>query len=270
MKKQGGLEQGIQYRIFRSDPVILMMLIIAIYACDNGCDPPVDFPPQGTFTDSRDNRQYRYLTIGTQIWMGENLAWLPEVTHPDSASLVKKCYYVCGYFGENVSEAKSTPAYSAVGVRYNWPAAVNGGSGTGDTMIGEQGACPPGWHVPGDQEWAVLEQCLGMSEGETQKDGWRYSGDVGGKLKEAGYAHWAQPNFGATDSSGFTAIPGGSNNRTAGLCLLTKGEGATFWTATNYNTTQSWYRSLSHIDAGIGRHRNFFYESHSLRCLKNR
>ena len=261
--------QSNQFRIFRLIPSLLVMLLSALNACDKGCNIPEDFPPTGTFTDNRDNREYQYLTLGTQVWMGENLAYLPEVTHRDTTSSVKKCYYVCGYDGESVSDAKATPAYAAIGVWYNWPAATNGDSSTIDALVGGQGVCPPGWHLPGDQEWSVMEQYLGMSEGETQKDGWRYSGDVGGKLKEAGYAHWAEPNFGATDSSGFTALPGGSRDRTAGFCILTKGEAAAFWTATAYNATQAWYRSLSHLDAGIGRHRYYYYGGRSVRCVKN-
>jgi uncharacterized protein (TIGR02145 family) len=252
-------------RIFSKWPVIILLFLFTFNACDN----PEEFPPTGTFTDSRDNHIYRYLTIGTQVWMGENLAYLPGVTHRDTASSVNKCYYVCGYDGESVSEAKATPAYAAVGVMYNWPAATNGDQSTGDTLVGGQGVCPPGWHLPSDQEWSVMEQSLGMSEGETQKDGWRYSGDVGGKLKEAGYAHWAEPNFGATDSSGFSALPDGSHDRITGSCILTQGHGALFWTATAYNATQAWYRSLSYLDAGIGRHRYYYYGGRSVRCVKN-
>lgn len=248
---------------FRLATVILVGLLIVI----TGCDKPEVFPPIGTFTDSRDQQVYKYLTIGTQVWMGENLAYLPEVTHPDTSSATKKCYYVCGYHGEDVSEAKATEFYSAYGVWYNWPAAIDGNYG--DELAGGQGVCPPGWHLPDDQEWAILEMYLGMDEGETQKDGWRYSGEVGAKLKEAGTTHWADPNYGATDSVGFTALPAGSHDLTAGYCSLTKGESALFWTATAYNSTQSWYRSLSYLDLGIGRHRYYMYGGRSVRCVKN-
>jgi uncharacterized protein (TIGR02145 family) len=69
------------------------------------------------------------------------------------------------------------------GALYNWYA-VNTGK-----------LCPTGWHVPIDEEWFTLMNFLG---GDTQ---------VRGKLKEVGTSHWGNPNFGATNESGFTAIP---------------------------------------------------------------
>ena len=60
--------------------------------------------------------------------------------------------------------------------------------------------CPSGWHLPNEDEWATLINYLGGAK------------IAGGKLKEKGTTHWASPNSGATDESGFTALPGGSGN----------------------------------------------------------
>jgi len=97
--------------------------------------------PDGTFTDSRDGHVYKYKKIGTQTWMTENLAYLPEV-NPDSAtSLVDKRYYVYGYGGLDVKEAKNAENYQKYGVLYNWPAAMNGNSSSNSVPSGVQGIC---------------------------------------------------------------------------------------------------------------------------------
>ncbi len=223
----------------------------------------------GAFIDPRDGNEYDWVKIGSQIWMAENLAYLTEITSADSMSSSEKCYYVCGFEGNNVAEAKATMAYICYGVWYNWPAAMDGVNGSGDASLRVQGVCPPGWHLPSDDEWAILEGSLGMSESEFYKDGWRYSGTVGGKLKEAGTNHWAEPNYLATNSSGFNALPAGGRDQGKGFCSLSKGEVALFWTATAYDINLSWYRSLFYLDGGVGRHRYYNYGGRSIRCVKN-
>ncbi len=76
------------------------------------------------------------------------------------------------------------------------------------TTPGAQGICPDGWHLPTDEEFKTMEMALGMSQGEADDTGWRGT-DEGGKMKESGTTHWYSPNMGATNSSGFTALPGG-------------------------------------------------------------
>ena len=75
--------------------------------------------------------------------------------------------------------------YETYGVLYNWPAVMT------DEI------CPSGWHIPSDEEFTQLTDFLG---GESV---------AGGKMKEAGYDHWYSPNSGATNSSGWTGLPGG-------------------------------------------------------------
>ncbi|MDQ1297421.1 MAG: starch-binding outer membrane protein SusD/RagB family, partial [Bacteroidota bacterium] len=60
-----------------------------------------------------------------------------------------------------------------------------------------RGVCPFGWYVPTNKEWTALTTYLGGTS------------VAGGKLKETGTVHWASPNVGATNETGFTAIPGG-------------------------------------------------------------
>ena len=67
---------------------------------------------------------------------------------------------------------------------------------------------PEGWHVPTDEEWKQLEMCLGMSQADADAFDLRGT-DEGGKLKETGTTFWYHPNTGATNESGFSALPGG-------------------------------------------------------------
>jgi uncharacterized protein (TIGR02145 family) len=105
------------------------------------------------------------------------------------------------------------------------------------TTPGVQGICPIGWHLPSDGEWTTLTIYIG---GETV---------AGGKMKESGYVHWAEPNVCATNSIGFTALPGGTRNNNGSFVGLTIS--ANIWTSTEYSSTSAWYRDLNHTDANV-------------------
>ena len=173
--------------------------------------------------DSRDSQIYQYKTIGTQVWMTENLAYLPSVVGPATESVTDPYYYVYGYDGTVVDDAKATSNYTIYGVLYNWTAALS--------------ACPQDCHLPSDAEWTTLTDYLG---GESV---------AGGKMKEAGIAHWWSPNTGATNESGFTALPGG--------CRYYDGA------FTNFRTTGYWWSSTQHIDGSAG-NRNLSYANSSV------
>lgn len=102
--------------------------------------------PSTPILDTRDNHTYKTVRIGKQVWMAENLAFLPAVSKFATGSDVDKYYYVQAYEGVDVSEAKATANYSAFGVLYNWSAAVS--------------ACMNGWHLPSDKEWSILNSFL--------------------------------------------------------------------------------------------------------------
>ncbi len=111
-----------------------------------------------TFTDERDGNVYRYVQIGSQVWMAENLRYLPSINGNPyfDYSNSQPRYYVFNYFtGESLEEAKNhicdiyggyyegINSYRQFGVYYNGPATI--------------GACPSGWHLPTDAEWTQLE-----------------------------------------------------------------------------------------------------------------
>jgi uncharacterized protein (TIGR02145 family) len=191
--------------------------------------PPVQ-PPADTnyFVDSRDGNRYKYVKIGNQTWMAEDLKYLPKVFGPDSGSRTNPLYYVYGYNGTSVSEAKATANYQNYGVLYNWTAAMDS---TPATQLGSiQGACPDGWHLPSNSEWIELVDYLGGRP------------VAGGKLKEAGTTHWRSPNVNATNESGFTALPAGNRNNQG--VFEFQGENVIWWTSTPLGSNNAFIRNV--------------------------
>ena len=112
---------------------------------------------------------YAVVTIGSQTWMAENLAYLPEITFEDDwGSNTDPQYavydYAPGSGTETVAGAKATANYDTYGVLYNWSAAMDGDASSSSNPSGVQGICPNGWHLPSDDEWKELEMALGMSK----------------------------------------------------------------------------------------------------------
>lgn len=206
-----------------------------------------------SFTDMRDGTTYNWVSIGNQVWMSENLAYLPVVSPSSDGSETSPFYYVYDYEGSSVNEAKATSNYATYGVLYNLEAAKT--------------ACPTGWRIPTDDEWKVLEKYLGMSEADLNATGYRYSGSVGGKLKEPGTLHWLRPNAGATNKIGFNALPGGSRYGSGGFGHL--GTNADFRSASEDGSQNASLRYLDYSIDGVGRG---FYDGRyafSVRCLMN-
>lgn len=157
-------------------------------------------------TDSRDSKSYGTVLIGTQCWMSQNLNVGTRIDdnndQANNSTLEKYCY--------NNTESNCT----VYGGLYQWAEMVqylNGGTNTtgwSPVPTGNvQGICMTGWHVPSYTEWYNLVTYLGA--------------EAGGKLKETGLTHWASPNTGATNSSGFTALPGGWRQAGGGFGYLT-------------------------------------------------
>ena len=220
-----------------------------------------------TVTDYSGNVYYG-IQIGDQIWMTKNLAaghyangqTIPfvETTADWNANTVTKRAY-CWY--ENVTANKDT-----YGCLYSWAGAMNGEATSDSNPSGVQGVCPDGWHLPSDSEWKQLELHLGMSQAEADSQGGRGTVE-GGKLKEAGFDHWASPNTGANNESGFTALPGGFRGYTGGYAGL--GSSAFFWTATDVLSDASWSRNLDADDSDVDRNYNMNKSGMSVRCVQD-
>jgi uncharacterized protein (TIGR02145 family) len=208
------------------------------------------------FTAQHGGGDYATVTIGTQVWMQRNLNVdryrngdpIPHVSDPAQwAGLTTGawCYY------------NNDQAMGAIyGKLYNWYA-VND----------PRGLAPAGWHVPSDEEWKTLAIALGMSQSEADQNGFRGT-DEGGKLKEDSTAHWFAPNMGATNSSGFTALPA-SYRYTDGTFSTSMGDQGYWWSSSEYSTAGARNRGLFSKEAGVLRTWYYKHSGISVRCIRD-
>lgn len=194
--------------------------------------------------------------ICNKIWMGCNLD-VDAYRNGDPIPQVKDnnewinihtgawCYY------------NNDPAMEAIyGKLYNWYA-----------INDPRGLAPKGWHIATDDEWKELEMCQGMSQSEADKTQWRGT-DEGGKLKETETSHWLSPNIGATNTSGFTALPGGWRGSYNGT-FYDNGSIGYWWSATEDHSIYAFYRYLSFDKTMIYRYSNSKGFGLSIRCVKD-
>jgi uncharacterized protein (TIGR02145 family) len=203
-----------------------------------------NFSAAGTVQDQSGNF-YNTVAIGTQVWFKENLrtkkyrsgALIPVKTNTDTSTLVGQMYY---YSNDSLTN------YSVYGALYNWKATQSSDS-----------LCPVGWHVPSDAEWTTLTTFL--------------SSNQGGKLKGTGTTYWSSTNTGATNESGFSALPGGL--RGSGGSFFDVRNYAFFWSATENDNGNAWIRYLAYFNGNVNRSSNIDNDSKSVgasvRCLKN-
>jgi uncharacterized protein (TIGR02145 family) len=177
---------------------------------------------------------------------GASILLVTDNTTWTGLSTGARCWY-------NNDSATYANTYGAL---YNWFAVDN-----------SSGICPTGWHVPTDLEWQTLEMHLGMTQPQANSTMWRGT-DEGGKMKEAGTAHWYSPNTGATNSSGFTALPGGDRNGNYGN-FLSVGSYGYWWSSTAHSTTNAWYRFLSYYYSDVYRYRYNKGFGFSVRCMRD-
>jgi uncharacterized protein (TIGR02145 family) len=213
-----------------------------------------------------DGNTYSTVRIGEQIWMAENL----KTTHYSNGTPLVNGTGVTEISGDYTTKYwfvydDNPDNKSAYGLLYTWAAAMNGASGSAENPSGVQGVCPTGWHLPSDNEWKQLEIFIGMNETEAGNVGYRGT-DEGGKLKEAGYTNWNEPNTSATNKSGFTAL--GAGHRTNTNNYTNMKTGANFWSATN-SGDQSWTRLLLSSTAQIYRWQYLNNFGLSVRCVKD-
>jgi uncharacterized protein (TIGR02145 family) len=196
-----------------------------------------------TVTDI-DGNVYHTVTIGTQTWMVENLKTtkyrngelIPNVAG-SWASLVTGAY---SWYNNDVANKAVYGGY------YNWYAVAD-----------SRNIAPAGWHVPSDSEWTTLTDYLGGPS------------VAGGKLKEAGTAHWLTPNTDATNSSGFTALPGGYRYYYDGT-FNNVGSDGNWWSSTAGDATYAWGRYLFYYNAGVHRgYYGYLQIGLSVRCVQD-
>jgi uncharacterized protein (TIGR02145 family) len=249
--------------------ILVLALTSALFSCKKETTTPnttsnpiscVDNPsinftalrtPVGKFSDcikDVDGNVYKTVTIGTQTWMAENLkvskysdgTTIPNIT--DNTQWQNDTTGAWSYYNNDVvNNAK-------YGKLYNWYAVSK-------TSNGNKNVCPTGWHVPTDAEWAVLTDYLG---------GVSVSG---GKMKEVGTTSWNSPNTSATNTSLFSALPGGSRN--GGGSYSGIGDYGGWWSSTEYDAINAWYSYLGSNSGSASRDDCNKSIGLSVRCLRD-
>jgi len=229
------------------------------------------------FTDSRDGNNYKVVKLGDQIWMAENLKYLP-VVHSNAEFATQgnnsqAGYGVYGYDGSDIATAKSQTNYSTYGVLYNWWAAMDGAGSSNSNPSGVQGVCPTGWHLPSDDEWTTLANYL-IANGYNY-DGTTTGNKIGKALASA--SGWTSSStagaVGNTDypskrnATGFTALPGGYRKYTGTFNDV--GDYGYWWSASEDDATNAWYRLLNFSNSGVGRLNLDKEYGFSVRCVRD-
>jgi uncharacterized protein (TIGR02145 family) len=191
-----------------------------------------------------DGNVYNIVNIGAQVWMKENLKTtkykdgtdIPLVTNNSEWSALASPAY-CWY---NNAESTYKADYGAL---YNWHTVSTGK------------LCPTGWHAPTDAEWTTLATYLGGTS------------VAGGKLKETGTIHWLSPNSGATNESGFTALPGGECNFSGTFVHI--GDYGSWWSSTEKSTASAVSLGINYTYSNVGINTPDKSNGYSVRCLKD-
>jgi len=220
--------------------VIGLTLILA-----NSCKKADDY-----VIKDADSNDYTSVTIGTQVWMVENL----KTTKYNNGDLI------------GTTTPVTLDISGEAAPKYQW--AYDGNESNVDTygrlytfyaITDIRGVCPNGWHVPSDAEWTTLTTFLG---GESV---------AGGKLKETGTDHWRTPNSDATNETGFTALPGGL--RYASGPYVFNDSFGLWWSSTEYSEAYAYYRIVNYDGGDVTRDSSIYghekQAGFSVRCLKN-
>jgi uncharacterized protein (TIGR02145 family) len=206
-----------------------------------------------SFVDSRDGRVYNTVLIGTQCWMKENLNIGTRINiledQTNNTIIEKHC---------PLDLEENCEIYGGL---YQWDEYMNYSTSSNTNPSGCQGICPTGWHIPSDAELCEMETYIDPTV-ICEEINWRGI-NAGGKMKEIGTSHWLSPNTGASNLSGFTALPAGFGDAN------TLSKIALFWSSTESSTIHPWSRHIFWSDAYI--YRNAYPKATSLsgRCCKD-
>jgi uncharacterized protein (TIGR02145 family) len=215
-----------------------------------------------------DHNIYYTVNIGDQTWMAENLK---VKRYPDRSQIPlvedRSAWFSFTLYTQAYCWYENYAAIGTLyGALYTWPAAMHI-TGADDIKPGNvQGVCPDGWHLPSDNEWKQLEMYLGLSQAEADADDWRGTSE-GGKMKHDGTQYWRSPNTGATNASGFKALPAGWRD---GAGYFNSLEANTRFWSSSKRGDYAWVRQLDYNSSGIYRGTKGLYEGISVRCIKDK
>jgi uncharacterized protein (TIGR02145 family) len=232
-------------------PVIVIgLILIFTYSCKKDEDSSIKI------TDVEGN-VYKTVTIGIQVWMAENLR---TTKYNNGDSIGTTVPVTLDIFFE------PTPKYqwaydgnmsnvATYGRLYTWYAVTD-----------SRNVCPTGWHVPNDDEWHTLEMTLDADPYYSYGNG-TVSIIAGGKLKETGTTHWTPPNKGATNETGFTALPGGLYYNNEGFTYIhIKGY---WWSSTESTSSYGFFLSMNSENGDLFRGNSPKRSGLSVRCLRD-
>lgn len=180
-------------------------------------------------------------SVGQKMFFGHNL--LPPITETDTTVLICGKWYKKVKIGTQTWLAENLYCDDGEGgiYSYNDEADISNVYGylyTWDAAM-RVAASVDGWHLPSDAEWTTLSTYLGGTS------------IAGGKLKETGTDHWLSPNTGATNESGFTALPGGIRYHNDTFDYI--GSRGHWWSATEYSTNSAWYLRTNYNNSNLNR-----------------
>jgi uncharacterized protein (TIGR02145 family) len=211
--------------------------------------------PEFVSCSDYDNFSYPVVKIGTQTWMGQNLKSKHYSNGDSIPYIIEDTVWVNLKKGACTAFLNYEPCVPYIGQLYNW-FAVND----------KRGICPTGWHVSSSADWDTLLNYLGGAE------------VAGGKLKTTGIDYtttfdldirdWKAPNIGATNSSGFSAGPGGSRN-TDGR-LYNQGINCFYWLADERDSYYAYNRYIWYKRTLVSKVFHTKADGFVVRCVKDK
>jgi uncharacterized protein (TIGR02145 family) len=232
--------------LMKRHPFALLSLLLVVSSCRKEvCDGLQSCPL--TVSDI-DGNVYNTVQIGTQCWTRSNLKVSKYRNGDNISNLTDNTAWSQTSTGAWCNYDNSSANDALYGKLYNWYA-VND----------SRGLCPTGWHVPSDAEWTTLTTFLG---GESV---------AGGKMKSTSIqptpGGWNAPNTGATNSSGFTFLPGGDRNSGGEFGYL--GSDGGLWSSSGAGSGDAWGLYLYCDIAGAYRGDNDYRDGCSVRCVRD-
>jgi uncharacterized protein (TIGR02145 family) len=192
-----------------------------------------------------DGNVYKTVTIGTQIWMAENL----KVSHYNNGDLITQTLDTITWqnqaniIGERTILSTESSYLSTYGYLYNWLVVAD-----------SRNVCPIDWHIPSKDEWNLLINYLGGNNSITCNS-----------LKEVGTTHWLSPN-GGNNLSGFNALPGGRFPVNADVNIGLNNAGS-WWSNTSIDLSTAWGYTIG--QSWISEYKDIKDNGFSIRCIKN-
>lgn len=254
---------------------LAIIVVLLFFSCTEEIDPGLEYNEElcygssdnyEMFLDIRDSAEYRTIELGNQVWMAENLKYLPKVSSHSTLNASDPGYYVYEYTGSDVNEAVSAQYYSQLGVLYNFESAQN--------------ACPEGWRLPTKDEWVEMSKIVGRTF-NTSYEAYEniadnpYDNDTLFYVAKA----IASPCMWIKSEIDNSVGNNPNNNNKSKLSLLPGGfltyngfssinEIGYWWTSDAENTDQAWAGSLAYSKQGTGVMGAKKELGFSVRCIK--